>query len=188
MTKPANKFQCTFCTETFHTKFTWQRHEKSLHLPLEKWICGQDGPRYLDSQSEARCTFCDQPSPDDSHIETHNYSLCHNRPVKERTFYRKDHLGQHLRLVHNLRPEDVGGRLDRWKAVTPTVQSVCGFCGIGLQTWDTRVDHLADHFKMGSSMADWKGDWGFSDSTLARVEHALPPCTFLLFEKSRLTV
>lgn len=29
-------FQCTFCTDTFRAKYDWTRHEKSLHLSLEK--------------------------------------------------------------------------------------------------------------------------------------------------------
>jgi hypothetical protein len=31
-------FQCTFCTDTFKSKHDWVRHEKSLHLSLEK-VC-----------------------------------------------------------------------------------------------------------------------------------------------------
>lgn len=42
---PLNRYQCTFCTETFRTKHDWQRHEKSLHLPLERWACSPNGPR-----------------------------------------------------------------------------------------------------------------------------------------------
>ena len=36
-------FQCTFCTDTFKSKYDWTRHEKSLHLSLEKWICAPSG-------------------------------------------------------------------------------------------------------------------------------------------------
>lgn len=32
-------FQCTFCTDSFKTKYDWSRHEKSLHLALESWMC-----------------------------------------------------------------------------------------------------------------------------------------------------
>ena len=31
------KYQCTFCTDTFKTKYDWQRHEASIHLSLEQW-------------------------------------------------------------------------------------------------------------------------------------------------------
>ncbi|KAK7409613.1 hypothetical protein QQX98_008208 [Neonectria punicea] len=94
-------------SETFTTKHIWQRHEKTLHLPLERWF---------------------------------------------------------------------GRPLDLWKLPRPEVRSVCGFCGLEMDTWAFRVDHLADHFKTGSTMADWKGDWGFDASVLVQVENAIPPC------------
>ncbi|KAG8407997.1 hypothetical protein J3459_018312 [Metarhizium acridum] len=31
------RYQCTFCTDTFKTKFDLQRHESSMHLSLEQW-------------------------------------------------------------------------------------------------------------------------------------------------------
>ena len=123
-----------------------------------------------------RCVFCLHANPDDDHIESHNYAICQERSVGERTFHRKDHLGQHLRLVHNLKPEQVGSPLSLWKMDTPAIRSTCGFCGIKMTTWAFRTDHLAEHFKMGCTMHDWKGDWGFEPAILARVEHALAPC------------
>lgn len=32
-------FQCTFCTDTFKSRYDWTRHEESLHLALERWTC-----------------------------------------------------------------------------------------------------------------------------------------------------
>lgn len=53
-----------------------------------------------------------------------------------------------------------------------------------MDTWDARVHHLAAHFKAGKTMADWKGDWGFTADILALVENAIPPCmrSNLLFQ------
>lgn len=31
------RYQCTFCTDAFKTKYDWQRHETSMHLSLEQW-------------------------------------------------------------------------------------------------------------------------------------------------------
>lgn len=45
-----------------------------------------------------------------------------------------------------------------------------------MDTWQARTDHLADHFKLGSTMADWTGDWGFEAPVLARLENAIAPC------------
>ena len=172
---PLKTFQCTFCTETFRTKHDWQRHEKSLHLSLERWVCAPDGPRTVNPESGVQsCAFCGVANPDDAHIETHNHSACLERTLEERTFYRKDHLNQHLRLVHNVKFLDV--TMKQWKVATPQIRSRCGFCGIVMDTWTIRVDHLAEHFKTGYSMADWKGDWGFDVPVLDMVENSIPPC------------
>ncbi|RTE77705.1 hypothetical protein BHE90_007830 [Fusarium euwallaceae] len=131
-------FECTFCTERFHKKHDWQRHENSIHLGLERWICSPEEPKAIHPESgKLCCVFCGQDDPDDDHIKGHNPSAC-----QERAFNRKDHLKQHLRSI---------------------------------DTWQERVNHLADHFKMGHTMASWKGDWGFEASILEMVENAIPP-------------
>ncbi|KAB5572479.1 C2H2 type zinc finger-containing protein [Coniochaeta sp. 2T2.1] len=171
---PLKTFQCTFCTETFRTKHDWQRHEKSLHLSLERWVCAPDGPRALDPETNrVSCVFCGQANPDDAHVEGHNHSACQERSLEERTFYRKDHLRQHLKLVHG--SKFMTWSMEPWKVATPEIRSRCGFCGIVMDTWTIRVDHLADHFKTGNTMADWKGDWGFEAPVLEMVENSIPP-------------
>ncbi|KAK1469126.1 hypothetical protein CMEL01_00893 [Colletotrichum melonis] len=166
---PRNQYQCTFCTETFRTKHDWQRHEKSLHMPLERWVCSPKGPRAVNPDTgQICCVFCGEAEPTQSHIDSHNPSSC-----QERTFNRKDHLKQHLRLVHNAGLLDWSAKI--WKITIPEIESRCGFCGASLDTWGVRADHLADHFKMGSDMASWKGDWGFNDAVLDMVENSVPP-------------
>ncbi|PHH67977.1 hypothetical protein CDD82_947 [Ophiocordyceps australis] len=173
---PPKAFQCTFCTETFRTKHDWQRHEKSLHLSLERWICAPHGPRALRQENgQLCCIFCGLTNPSDAHLDSHNHTACQERSLEERTFYRKDHLNQHLRLVHNVKFIDWS--MKQWKVATPEIRSRCGFCGLVMDTWTIRVDHLADHFKTGSSMADWKGDWGFDMPVLDMVENSISPCT-----------
>lgn len=176
LTGPVKTFQCTFCPDMFRTKHDWQRHEKSLHLSLERWVCTPNGPRAAThpTLNQPCCVFCGEPNPDDAHIESHNHSACQERSLDERTFYRKDHLNQHLRLVHNAKFLDWS--MNTWKVATPEIRSRCGFCGIVMDTWSIRVDHLAEHFKMGHTMADWKGDWGFEAPVLEMVENSIPPC------------
>jgi hypothetical protein len=167
-------YQCTFCTEVFKTKYDWQRHEKSLHLPLERWICALQGPRTTkESVGKQCCVFCGEVQPDDNHVEAHHYSACQERSLQERTFHRKDHLVQHLRLVHGV--EFAEWSMARWMLPIPDVRSRCGFCGTTMSTWLERTDHLADHFKSGVTMASWQGDWGFDASVIPLVETALPP-------------
>lgn len=172
---PARTFQCTFCTESFKTKHDWQRHEKSLHLSLERWICCPNGPiQYNKEYERPACVYCDHPNPSSNHAEAHNHSSCAEKPIGERTFYRKDHLRQHLNLVHDVKFQSWS--MESWKAITPAIRSRCGFCGIAMDSWTSRVDHLAEHFKSGMSMADWKGDWGFEPQILNIVENGIPPC------------
>lgn len=168
-------YQCTFCTETFKTKHDWGRHEKSLHLSLERWVCCNLGPRALKADiNKMACVFCGEPEPSDDHIESHNYSACLEKPLEARTFYRKDHLNQHLKLVHDVKFSDWS--MKHWKVATPSIRSRCGFCGIIMDSWSIRQDHLAEHFKMGYGMEDWKGGWGFDRPVLDLVENSIPPC------------
>lgn len=172
-------FQCTFCTEEFFTKYDWQRHEKTWHLSLDRWVCALTGPlRLLNTQTDTPvCAFCPEEEPDTDHLERHNFTLCNERDVENRTFYRRDHLLQHLRLVHHA---DTSGmtktNLDVWKITPPQITSRCGFCDARLDDWPMRVEHLAQHFKAGSTMAEWLGDWGFDAAVLATIENSMPPC------------
>lgn len=178
LTAPLKTFQCTFCTETFRTKHDWQRHEKSLHLSLERWVCTPKGSKAFNPDVSAICcVFCGQANPDEEHVETHNHSACQERSLEERTFYRKDHLRQHLKLVHDVK--FLNWSMEPWKVVTPQIRSRCGFCGIVMDSWKIRVDHLAEHFKTGNTMADWKGDWGFDQPVLEMVENSIPPCKYI---------
>ncbi|KAH9861712.1 hypothetical protein J1614_011465 [Plenodomus biglobosus] len=182
--EPLMPYQCTFCTEVFKTKYDWQRHEKSLHLPLEKWICALHGPRATKKDTpEACCVFCGEIAPDDAHIEAHHYSACQERSLEERTFHRKDHLVQHLRLVHGAKFAQWS--MAHWMLPMPDIRSRCGFCSITMSTWEERTDHLADHFKAGATMANWHGDWGFDQATSDMVESAIP-AFFVDYERTTL--
>jgi hypothetical protein len=169
--KAARPFQCTFCTDSFPAKYDWQRHEKSMHLILDKWTCSPHGGA-IEQNGIPLCVFCLAANPDAEHLETHNFISCQEKTVQERTFYRKDHLNQHLRLMHNAKFQSC---MEQWQSSITEIKSRCGFCGSIFQTWKDRVDHLAAHFKNGASMAQWQGDWGFDPLIQARVENAIPP-------------
>lgn len=170
-------FQCTFCPDsTFATKHDWQRHEKSQHLSLETWICCLSGST-IDSPTGPVCAFCDLPNPTKQHLETHNFSACQMKEPSERTFYRKDHFQQHLRLTHECK---LTPRMNVWKSEISDVKSRCGFCSAKFATWSSRAEHLASHFKCRATMQDWVGDWGFEPHIAALVEKA--PSAALLLE------
>ncbi|KAG5655093.1 hypothetical protein KAF25_000216 [Fusarium avenaceum] len=177
-------YQCTFCPETFKTKHNWARHEKSLHLSPEKWVCSPNGATAMHPEQGISCIYCGQADPNDRHLNDHNYAPCIERPIEERTFYRKDHLHQHLKLVHGTKYME--WPMDSWKTDNGDIKSRCGFCGEALSTWAIRVDHLADHFKSKTTMADWKGDWGFDHYVNEMIENAIPPYLIHLEQTSPL--
>jgi hypothetical protein len=146
----------------------------NLDLPLEQWVCAPRGPRVNATHNESSCcVFCNEPDPSEEHIELHHYSACQQRGVEDRTFKRKDHLNQHLRLFHNVKYAD--WPMNQWKESVTGVHSRCGFCDIHMSTWSERTEHLAEHFKAGKTMADWNGEWGFEPAVLKMVEGAVPP-------------
>ncbi|KIW23760.1 uncharacterized protein PV07_11936 [Cladophialophora immunda] len=171
--RAARIFQCTFCTDSFPAKYDWQRHEKSLHLALERWTCCPSGGTMTDALTGMElCVFCREPNPSTDHLESHNFTACQEKTLQERTFYRKDHLSQHLKLMHNAK---VQSHMDTWKSTTNEIKSACGFCPSKFTTWQQRADHLAAHFRNGSDMSNWGGGWGFEPYVERLVENAIPP-------------
>ena len=173
-TEEKRMYQCTFCSDTFLTKYDWQRHEKALHLPIDRWSCAPDGGLH-DKDGIRICEFCGASGVDLDHLEIHNYLGCRERPPEDRTFARKDHLQQHLKSVHHT---SFLPSMDRWRDSEFRLLSRCGFCETALESWKERVDHISDHFKKGADMIQWQGDWGFEPEVLCLVKNAMPP--FLL--------
>ncbi|KAJ9667676.1 hypothetical protein H2201_002211 [Coniosporium apollinis] len=173
-------FQCTFCTDTFKSKYDWSRHEKSLHLSLEKWICAPLGDVITCVETgRKKCVFCDVLDPSPEHLQNHNHDACEEKGLDARTFYRKDHLRQHLRLMHGCKMTE---SMESWKAEVTTIDSRCGFCGQTFTKWQDRNDHLAKEFRNGAKMKDWKGCRGLPPQVAALVTSAMPP--YLIGEES----
>ncbi|EXJ87738.1 hypothetical protein A1O1_04664 [Capronia coronata CBS 617.96] len=171
--RSARIFQCTFCTDSFPAKYDWQRHEKSLHLALERWTCCPNGGTSVDALTGVEmCVFCREPNPSTAHLEMHNFTACQEKTLQERTFYRKDHLSQHLKLLHNAK---VQSHMESWKTTTNEIKSACGFCPSKFTTWQQRADHLAAHFRNGADMSTWSNGWGFEPYVEKLVENAIPP-------------
>ncbi|KAJ5478190.1 hypothetical protein N7530_003699 [Penicillium desertorum] len=169
-------YQCTFCTQSFKKKHDWARHEKSVHLTLDSWVCTpnlNDVQRAFELQF-SECPFCDVLFPTPAHWEEHEFQVCADKPVQERTFSRKDYLWQHLRKFHSCTKVPVSD-LGAWRGSGVNVESRCGFCGCSLSTWSARAEHLAGHFKKGSRMDQWEGDWGLDASALSVLRNAVLP-------------
>ncbi|KAF2867009.1 hypothetical protein BDV95DRAFT_503606 [Massariosphaeria phaeospora] len=170
----ARLFQCTFCTDRFKSKYDWSRHEKSLHLSLEKWICAPLGEVIACLASgRQKCVYCDTLDPTKEHLATHNHGACEEKGLESRTFYRKDHLRQHLRLMHA--GCKMTSSMESWKSEAQQINSRCGFCGMEFDKWQDRVDHLAKEFRNGATMKNWKGCRGLDQHIANYVTNAMPP-------------
>ncbi|KAL6809110.1 hypothetical protein GGI42DRAFT_340306 [Trichoderma sp. SZMC 28013] len=173
-------FPCTFCCDSFKSKYDWARHEKSLHLNLERWRCTPFGGTVVSPETgRAHCAYCSMLDPNAKHLDSHNHGACESQGQTP-TFSRKDHLVQHLRLAHHVETLPI---IDSWKDQGPPVSSRCGFCNIRMQTWQERVDHLTKHFRKGATMDNWKGEHCFESSVAVKVTHAMPP--YLIGAESR---
>ncbi|KAF5022202.1 hypothetical protein F66182_5789 [Fusarium sp. NRRL 66182] len=177
------RFPCTFCCDGFKSKYDWARHEKSLHLDLQGWRCTPFGGSVVSPDTgRSHCAYCSQLDPTPDHLETHNHDGCQN-DEKPHVFSRKDHLVQHLRLVHHVKTLPI---IDSWKVQGPPIASRCGICNIRIESWKERVEHLAKHFRDGKTMDDWKGEHCFEPHIAARVAHAMPP--YMIASESKVPV
>ncbi|KAL4954465.1 hypothetical protein BDW69DRAFT_205203 [Aspergillus filifer] len=162
-----------------------ERHEKSLHVTLEAWYCAPFGmvttaaapdttaTSSSTADSHSRCAFCNEADPSQEHLDEHSPTACESEQGTRRSFRRKDHLIQHLRHSHGV--TTIPADLERWKIGTSAISSRCGFCSAGLSTWEQRVEHLAEHFRTGATMAEPIGQHDFPPQFAALVANALPP-------------
>ncbi len=150
-------------------------------LPLLRLCrCTPHGPTQNNGTS---CAFCGELQPDTQHLESHNYSFCAEQPAQERTFFRKDHLTQHLRLAHN-ECKFHAPTMESWISYDHEIQSRCGLCDARLMSWTERVEHLAAHFKQGKTMNDWVGGHEFEPYVEQFVENAVPPFLIAMEKKT----
>ena len=170
---PYKVFQCTFCSTDFAQKYDWRRHEESVHFPQQEWICMPDGPTIQSDTGTSNCAFCGLLNPSPAHFDSHNCSSCLPIPRSSRTFTRKDKLLQHLTQVHKqaLFLPHIG---DWCRPIQRDVAIACGICGLRLQTWSARADHISAHFVDGHSMDLWVGaPGGITPSSALPEAHSL---------------
>ncbi|EXL77441.1 hypothetical protein FOPG_08206 [Fusarium oxysporum f. sp. conglutinans race 2 54008] len=171
------KFPCTFCCDSFKSKFDWARHEQSLHLSIKGWRCAPYGSVVVSAATGlSSCAYCGLADPTPTHMEDHDINLCRQTQI----YSRKDHLIQHLRCIHHVQDPPP---IESWKVEGPPVASNCGFCDLRMESWQERTDHLVSHFRKGKTMEDWRGDHGFEPGIAAQVTNAIPP--YLIASESR---
>lgn len=154
-------FHCTVCTKFFKDMYGWRRHEAGVHtFHTVGRICMLNG-HSADGNS---CAFCSELDPDPSHMDQHSISTCLHKPLDERTFYREDHLKQHIVQVHLTDMESSAKRAFKvprsWARDvdadgSDTRSLWCGFCRETFASTAKRMDHVAEHFRSGMSMNHW---------------------------------
>lgn len=127
-------------------------------MPGELWVCC---PSIEDTSR--RCPFCAESSPSRSHLKDHSFFACHQKPMPERTFDRKDHFLQHVAQTHNLSADQKPIRLtelsEAWRRPLNLSQGHqalhCGFCGMMFSSYQQRTEHVSRHFMAGMDMISW---------------------------------
>ncbi|KAF1830831.1 hypothetical protein BDW02DRAFT_572611 [Decorospora gaudefroyi] len=85
-------------------------------------------------------------------------SICTTEGVENvKPCYRKYHFVQHFRNIH---PEMNADDYDEASVVYSETEfpRKCGFCRHRFTTRQERIDHIADHFKQGKCMLDWRDE------------------------------
>ncbi|KAF2752637.1 hypothetical protein EJ05DRAFT_542512 [Pseudovirgaria hyperparasitica] len=152
---PDHIFQCTFCVQDFKRRYDWERHEQTIHLRLQQWICMPE--QAVTSSSIAKktqCVFGGMNSPTSLHLQSHDLCQCIKKEESRRTFTRKDKFIKHIENCHKIfNPnEDILSRFSK-PQIEPSYW--CGICGYLLNSWKHRVTHISEHFKRGEDMRFW---------------------------------
>ncbi|KAI1420258.1 hypothetical protein F5Y12DRAFT_791789 [Xylaria sp. FL1777] len=149
-------YHCTFCTDTFASGYDWTR----MREPFISRLIG------------GLASLLDR-DPSDAHILAHNAASYATRSLSARVYHRKDHLRQHIRLVHHV--ADMIPSIDSWKSQPVKIMSRCGFCSETFTKWSDRNDHLAGLFREGARMREWKCCRGLEPAIALLVENVIPP-------------
>ncbi|ORY09584.1 hypothetical protein BCR34DRAFT_656495 [Clohesyomyces aquaticus] len=123
------------CDATFSSQYEWARHEETLHYPRKKWVCRLTEDHTLESLASYK---------DPKQLSLHSCTI----PEEQRSFFRKDHLMQHIKQVHRVTKSDVDPAWGEEWCVNlqdlPAGSSYlyCGFCGGTLESWEARKEHI----------------------------------------------
>ena len=148
------KYKCTVgCGQSFSRIDVWKKHEAE-QIPREGWICCVPDSFWVEGRKV--CTYCGVQDPDSDHHATAKHPIpCEHRPMgRGRTFFRKEHLKNHLQKVHPAIPWH--HFLDRGHfEFEPQFPRVCCLCqSYCFSSFNDRIDHLITHFESGTDPKD----------------------------------
>ncbi|PMD12656.1 hypothetical protein NA56DRAFT_479007 [Hyaloscypha hepaticicola] len=148
------KYKCTVgCGQSFSRIDVWKKHETE-QIPREGWICCVPDSFWVEGRKI--CTYCGVQDPDSDHHATAKHPIpCEHRPMgRGRTFFRKEHLKNHLQKVHPAIPWH--HFLDRGHFdFEPQFPRVCCLCQkYCFSSLKDRIDHLITHFESDNDPND----------------------------------
>jgi hypothetical protein len=128
-------YECTWrlpnCQMSFATRSDWKRHEE-VHCPQWNWLCTFEIWPERKTSKAIRCT---------------------------RDFKRSDHLRDHLKKDHKCLDTSKVEAGRRSLTQQNPFNKQCGFCGYMARDWIDRINHIAEHFKNGKNMSEWRDPW-----------------------------
>ena len=157
-------YQCThidsngkYCLHEFGNSTDWKRHEET-HWPQKRWKCLIQG-----SNSTVSCHICSGSIDLAGQQLINHHARCVSMTHRKgHSFLRKDKLKDHVKTCH-----DCMANIDTWyEDVVSDWKRQCGFCGSMFTEWDTRCEHVGQHFMEGKRMIpDWKDPWPSGSGT-----------------------
>lgn len=155
-------YSCTYqqCNYGTHSLSDWKRHEVGQsHWPQYAYMCLD----CLNSAGESHdqiCRYCGLPFDSENSPRTDHYLLCETAREYARPFSRKDHFIDHCRISHgrpNMTSVDMKGEPALWiYPINSNWPRYCGFCDVTFTEWNERVKHVAEHFRKGSKIEQWR--------------------------------
>lgn len=154
---------CTWpgCSATFRHRSEWTRHEEAKHYFSYHWVCCLDQTESAE-KVVTNCSICEQSDVSLGHVRGHDeFRTCRDKDIATRTFFRRDHLAQHIRGTHLKSDIRSTNRALATRALAVTILThawridntslspealYCGFCGSTFDNWKAREARVFDHF------------------------------------------
>ncbi|KAE8441555.1 hypothetical protein EG329_004674 [Mollisiaceae sp. DMI_Dod_QoI] len=145
--------QCDFSSKR---ESDWARHgESDKHFPQKRYMCILCIDSLDDDQGSPLCIFCFSSISINGNNKQH-YLQCEGSQKGRHIFSgaRDENFKRHLRK-HSL--TGIGPEQSTW-TFDPRCDwpRECGFCGDQFSLWGKRTSHIAEHFRQGADISQWR--------------------------------